>query len=306
MMEHRARTSDRDYDRVASAIRYIAANRLEQPALEDVADAMGLSPFHAQRLFTRWAGISPKRFLGLLTVEHAKALLRSDESVMGAAYEVGLSGSSRLHDLFVSLEAITPGEYKAGGAELSLRWGVHDTSFGPALLVASERGLARLAFLDGRRLDPALAEAEADWPLSRFVEDPATTGPYAEAAFERPAGAAPLRLLAKGSAFQVQVWRALMRIPDGTAVTYGDLAAELGRRGAARAVGSACAGNRIAVLIPCHRVIRDTGALGGYRWGLDRKRALLAWEGAQQLRLGDDARVPSTSPPGAGLSPASR
>ena len=146
---------------------------------------MGLSPFHAQRLFTRWAGVSPKRFLGLLTVEHAKALLRSAESVMGAAYEVGLSGGSRLHDLFVSLEAITPGEYKAGGAELALRWGVHDTPFGPALLVASERGLARLAFLDGQRLDQALAEAEADWPLSRFAEDATATAPYAEVAFGR-------------------------------------------------------------------------------------------------------------------------
>ena len=285
-MGHHLSNGARDYDRVASAIRFIAANRLEQPALEDIADAMDLSPFHAQRLFTRWAGISPKRFLGLLTVEHAKALLRSAESVMGAAYEVGLSGGSRLHDLFVSLEAITPGEYKAGGADLVLRWGVHETPFGPALLVASERGLARLAFLDGQRLDRALAEAEADWPLSRFSEDAAATGPYAEAAFGSGPAAAPLRLLAKGSPFQVQVWRALMRIPDGTAVTYGDLAAELGRRGAARAVGSACGANRIGVLIPCHRVIRDTGALGGYHWGLERKQALLAWETARLERAG--------------------
>lgn len=286
-MQQSAATTDRDYDRVARAIRFIAANRLEQPALEDVADAMGLSPFHAQRLFARWAGISPKRFLGLLTVEHAKTLLRSAESVMGAAYEVGLSGGSRLHDLFVSLEAITPGEYKAGGAELTLRWGVHDTPFGPGLLVATERGLTRLAFLDGDRLDRALAEAEADWPLSRFIEDPDATRSYAKVAFGRRTTAEPLRLFAKGTPFQVQVWRALMRIPGGTAVTYGDLAAEMGRRGAARAVGGACAGNRIGVLIPCHRVIRDTGALGGYHWGLERKQALLAWEAAQLLRQGD-------------------
>ena len=163
-----ATTSDRDYDRVERAIRYIAEHRLEQPSLQDVADAMGLSPFHAQRLFTRWAGVSPKRFLGLLTVEHAKTLLRSAESVLGTAYEVGLSGGSRLHDLFVSLEAITPGEYKAGGADLVLHWGIHETPFGAALLVASERGLSPPGFLDGRRPDPALAEAEADWPLSRF------------------------------------------------------------------------------------------------------------------------------------------
>lgn len=275
----------RDYQRVARAIRFIADNRLDQPALEDVADAMGLSPFHAQRLFTRWAGLSPKRFLGLLTVEHAKALLRSTESVMGAAYEVGLSGASRLHDLFLGMEGMTPGEYKAQGADLVLRWGVHETPFGPALLVATERGLARLAFLDGKRLDEVLAEARSDWPLSRFVEDSAVTRPYAEAAFGGRRPAAPLKLLAKGTPFQIQVWRALMRIPDGATVTYGDLAAEIGRPGAARAVGSACRNNRIGVLIPCHRVIRDTGALGGYRWGLERKQAVLAWESAQRLRL---------------------
>jgi AraC family transcriptional regulator, regulatory protein of adaptative response / methylated-DNA-[protein]-cysteine methyltransferase len=285
-MDQLAEARDRDYDRVARAIRYIAANRLEQPSLEEVADAMGLSPFHAQRVFTRWAGLSPKRFLGLLTVEHAKALLRSTVSVMGAAYEVGLSGGSRLHDLFVTFEAITPGEYKAAGADLVLRWGVHHTPFGAALLVASERGLARLSFLDGKRLDQALAEAKADWPLSRFAEDSVATRSYAEAAFASRGAVAPLRLFAKGTPFQVQVWRALMRVPEGSAVTYSDLAAELGRRQAARAVGGACRTNRIGVLIPCHRVIRDTGALGGYQWGLERKQALLAWESARRLQDG--------------------
>jgi AraC family transcriptional regulator, regulatory protein of adaptative response / methylated-DNA-[protein]-cysteine methyltransferase len=285
-MDQLAETHDRDYDRVARAIRHIAANRLEQPSLVEVADAMGLSPFHAQRVFTRWAGLSPKRLLGLLTVEHAKALLRSTESVMGAAYEVGLSGSSRLHDLFVTFEAITPGEYKAAGADLVLRWGVHHTPFGAALLVASDRGLARLTFLDGRRLDQVLAEAKADWPLSRFAEDSVATRPYAEAAFGNRQEAGPLRLFAKGTPFQVQVWRGLMRIPEGSAVTYSDLAAELGRRQAARAVGGACRTNRIGVLIPCHRVIRDTGALGGYQWGLERKQALLAWESARRLQDG--------------------
>ena len=288
-MGHRTADGQRDYDRVASAIRFIAAHRLEQPPLEDVADAMGLSPFHAQRLFTRWAGVSPKRFLGLLTVEHAKTLLRSAESVMGAAYEVGLSGGSRLHDLFVTLEAITPGEYKAGGADLVLRWGVHETPFGPALLVASDRGLSRLSFLDGKRLDPALAEAEADWPLSRFIEDASITAPYARAAFGPRAAGTTLRVLAKGTPFQVQVWRALMRLAAGTAVTYGDLAAELGHPGAGRAVGRACGANRIATLIPCHRVIRGTGVLGGYHWGLERKQALLAWESARRLPLGETA-----------------
>lgn len=274
----------RDYARVEKAIRFIAENRLEQPDLDQVAEAMGLSPFHAQRLFSRWAGLSPKRFLGLLTVEHAKVLLRSAESVMGAAYEVGLSGASRLHDLFLGFEAITPGEYKAGGAELTLRWGVHPSPFGPALMVASERGLCRLVFLEGQHLDVALDEAKADWPLSRFVEDPGATRPYALAAFEGVRPDRPLKLLAKGTPFQVQVWRALMRIPAGVTVSYGDLASELGRKGAARAIGSACAHNRIGLLIPCHRVIRETGALGGYAWGLERKQAVLAWETARHLQ----------------------
>lgn len=274
----------RDYARVARAIRFIADNRLDQPALDDVAEAMGLSPFHAQRLFTRWAGLSPKRFLGLLTVEHAKELLRTSENVMGAAYEVGLSGASRLHDLFLGFEAITPGEYRAEGAELTLRWGVHDTPFGPALFVASERGLARLTFLEGKSAPAALAEAQADWPLSRLVADDAATAAIARAAFG-PAGPTPdLKLLVKGTPFQVQVWRALMRIPEGSTASYGSLAASLGKPGAARAVGAACRSNRIGVLIPCHRVIRETGALGGYAWGLERKQALLAWESARRLR----------------------
>ena len=274
--------TERDYDRVERAIRFIAANRLEQPSLDEVADAMGLSPFHAQRLFTRWAGVSPKRFLGLLTLEHAKSLLRGEESVLGAAYEEGLSGGSRLHDLFVSLEAITPGEYKAMGEGLILRWGVHETPFGPAVVVASDRGLARLDFLEGRRLDQALAEARADWPLSRFVEDPEATCHEAAAAFGAGGEAAPLRLFAKGTPFQIQVWRALLKVPQGVTVAYGDLAAELGRPGAARAIGRACGANRIAVLIPCHRVIREAGALGGYQWGIERKQAVLAWETARR------------------------
>lgn len=271
----------RDYERVARAIRFISDHRLEQPSLDEVAGAMDLSPFHAQRLFTRWAGLSPKRFLGLLTVEHAKQLLRASESVMGAAYEVGLSGPSRLHDLFVGFEAMTPGEYRAEGADLTLHWGVHDTPVGPALFVVSDRGLVRLAFLQDQEAQAALAEAQADWPLSRLVADKAATAAVARKAF---GSGGDLRVLVKGTPFQVQVWRALMRVPEGTTVSYGSIAAELGKPGAARAVGAACAGNRIARLIPCHRVIRDTGALGGYAWGTERKQALLAWESTRRLR----------------------
>ncbi|MFO1075866.1 MAG: methylated-DNA--[protein]-cysteine S-methyltransferase [Geminicoccaceae bacterium] len=283
-MHEPAATVVRDYDRVERAIRFIADHRLDQPSLDAVADAMGLSPFHAQRLFTRWAGLSPKRFLGLLTVEHAKSLLRTQESVLGASYEVGLSGTSRLHDLFVTFEAMSPGEYRKEGAALTLRWGVHDTPFGPALLIVTERGLARLAFLAGQTVQEALAEARLDWPLGSLVADQAATAELAAAAFDQGGGAARLTLLAKGTPFQVQVWRALMRLPEGVTTTYGALAAELGRPGAARAVGSACAANRLGVLIPCHRAIRETGALGGYYWGLPRKQALLAWESARRLR----------------------
>jgi AraC family transcriptional regulator of adaptative response/methylated-DNA-[protein]-cysteine methyltransferase len=267
--------------RVERAIRYLARNRLEQPSLEDVADVMGLSPFHAQRVFSGWVGVSPKQFLGLLTVEHAKALLRDAESVLGAALEVGLSGPSRLHDLFVKLEAITPGEYKAEGNGLTMRWGIHPTPFGDALFVASPRGLARLAFLADEAPEAALAEACLDWPLSRFVEDPRATAELAASAFANLDGGpapAPIRVLVKGSPFQVQVWRALLRIPAGAAVSYGGLARAIGQPGASRAVGTACGRNRVGYLIPCHRVIRETGALGGYHWGLDLKRTLLATE----------------------------
>jgi AraC family transcriptional regulator, regulatory protein of adaptative response / methylated-DNA-[protein]-cysteine methyltransferase len=269
--------------RVERAIRYLARNRLEQPSLEDVADVMGLSPFHAQRVFSGWVGVSPKQFLGLLTVEHAKALLRDAESVLGAALEVGLSGPSRLHDLFVKLEAITPGEYKAEGQGLTMRWGIHPTPFGDALFVASPRGLARLAFLAEEAPGAALAEAREDWPLSRFVEDPRATAELAASAFASLDGGpapAPIRVLVKGSPFQVQVWRALLRIPAGAAVSYGGLAKAIGQPGASRAVGTACGRNRVGYLIPCHRVIRETGALGGYHWGLDLKRTLLATESA--------------------------
>jgi AraC family transcriptional regulator of adaptative response/methylated-DNA-[protein]-cysteine methyltransferase len=262
---------------------------------------MGLSPGHAQRVFARWAGLSPKQFLGLLTLEEAKRRLREAESVLGAALDAGLSGPSRLHDLFVKVEAITPGEYKAQGAALTMRWGVHPTPFGDAMFVLSERGLARLAFIAGEPVQDVLGEARAAWPLSTFVADPEATAPVSRRVFgggrptvaEQDPGAdegEPLRLLLKGSPFQVQVWRALLQIPPGVAVTYGGLARALGHRGAARAVGTACGQNRIGFLIPCHRVLRETGALGGYRWGLPMKRAMLAWETGKAPTPADNER----------------
>ncbi len=239
--------------RVQRATRFLARRRLEQPGLEQVADATGMSPGHAQRVFAAWVGVSPKQFLRLLTVEHPKALLNGRDggetggSVLGAAPDAGLSGPSRLHDLFLKVEAVTPGDYRSSGAGMDMRWGLHPTPFGEALFVASPRGLARLAFLAEGTVAAALDEARADWPLSAFNEDPAATASYAARAFANLGGGAPapIRLLVKGSTFQVQVWRALARVPVGTAVTYGGLARALGQPGAARAVCTACGRNRI-------------------------------------------------------------
>jgi AraC family transcriptional regulator, regulatory protein of adaptative response / methylated-DNA-[protein]-cysteine methyltransferase len=268
-----------DYRRIERAIRFLDAHVVDQPSLEDVAREIGLSPFHAQRLFTRWAGISPKRFLGLLTVGHAKVALQAGESVLDATYEVGLSGPSRLHDLFVTYEAMTPGKYKQQGSGLVIRYGVHPTPFGAALLLTTERGIAGLSFVDGAP-QQAIDEARAAWPLSRLVEDRDATGALVARLFDG-AGGAPTQLLLRGTNFQVKVWSALLRVPSGRVVSYLDLATALGQPGAVRAVGNALAHNPVGFVVPCHRVIRATGALGDYRWGTVRRRALLAWEAAQ-------------------------
>jgi len=275
--------ASQDYRRIERAIRFLDDHLVDQPSLEEVAREIGLSPFHAQRLFTRWAGISPKRFLGLLTVGHAKTALQAGDSVLDAAYEVGLSGPSRLHDLFVGFEAMTPGEYKQQGSGLTIRYGVHPTRFGDALVLVTERGIAGLSFVDG---DPeqALEEARASWPLSRLVADQAATGAVIRQLFGAPGAAAegaPLQLLLKGTNFQVKVWSALLSVPPRRVVSYLDLASAIGQPSAVRAVAGALARNPIGYLVPCHRVIRATGALGDYRWGRTRRRALLAWESAQ-------------------------
>ena len=268
-----------DYRRIERAIRFLDAHVVDQPSLEDVAREVGLSPFHAQRLFTRWAGISPKRFLGLLTLGHAKAALQAGESVLDATYEVGLSGPSRLHDLFVTYEAMTPGEYKQQGAGLVVRYGVHPTPFGAALLLTTARGIAGLSFVDDSP-EQALDQARAAWPLSRVVEDQGATGALVARLFERADGG-PTPLLLKGTNFQVKVWSALLRLPAGRVVSYLDLACAIGQPRAVRAVGNALAHNPVGFVVPCHRVIHATGALGDYRWGRVRRRALLAWEAAQ-------------------------
>jgi AraC family transcriptional regulator, regulatory protein of adaptative response / methylated-DNA-[protein]-cysteine methyltransferase len=270
-----------DYRRIEKALEYLGEHAEDQPRLAEVARHVGLSPFHLQRLFRTWAGISPKRFVQYLTLERAKSLLRGSETVLGAAYDSGLSGPGRLHDLFVSVEAVTPGEYRAEGHGLALRYGFHPTPFGEALLATTERGICSLAFSTegGRRA--ALESLEAEWPRASMRLDPGSTRPLAERVFARRRSGPPLPLLLKGTNLQVQVWRALLRIPEGSVVSYSDVARFLGRPRAVRAVASAVARNPVAYLIPCHRVIRRVGGFGEYRWGELRKTAILGWEAAR-------------------------
>lgn len=278
----------RDYRRVEAAIRYLEARQPEQPSLAEVAEHVGLSPWHFQRLFQRWAGVSPKRFLQFLTVEHARRLLEASETVLETTWAAGLSSPGRLHDLFVTVEAVTPGEVKSGGEGLEIRWGIHPTPFGEALVAVSDRGVCQLSFGDSEEtLEEALATLKRRFPEARRVEASKSTGPVSERIFRRLRGERGgvdaeqgLALHLRGTNFQLRVWRALLSIPDGEAVTYGRIARALGKPGAARAVGSAVGANPVAVLIPCHRVLRETGDFGGYRWGTGRKRAVLGWEAA--------------------------
>lgn len=265
----------RDYARVEAAIRFIEAHALEQPSLAETAAAVGLSRHHFHRLFRDWAGITPKRFLQLLTLEHAKRTLEESRSVLDASFRTGLSGPSRLHDLFVTLEGVTPGEHRAGGDGLEVRWGVTDSPFGAAFVATTPRGVCHLAFLDDPA-DPPLPELAARWPEARLLRDDGSAARVAERVFD--AQSIPLHV--RGTNFQVQVWQALLRIPPGALACYEDVARGIGRPSAVRAVAGAVGENRIAWLIPCHRVIRKVGEAGGYRWGTTRKRAMLAREAA--------------------------
>ncbi|MFW6027609.1 MAG: methylated-DNA--[protein]-cysteine S-methyltransferase [bacterium] len=287
----------RDYARLTQAIRFIEERREDQPRLEEVAAHLGLSPAHFQRLFTRWVGVSPKAFLKLLTHAHARALLAERASLLDAAYDSGLSGPGRLHDLFVTVEAMTPGEVKSGGTGLTLAWGFHDSPFGDCLLIAHERGVTGLAFAEpGRRVE-TFQDMRSRWPNAAYEHRPEITGPIVERIFPaapsgRNGGPSPLSLLVGGTAFQHRVWRALLEIPAGAAVAYSDIARKVCTEKAVRAVGSAVGRNPISYLIPCHRVLRQSAALGGYRWGLTRKRAMLAWEAARVLeRPGANSRM---------------
>ena len=264
---------------IAAAIRHLVENWQDQPALDKLSEVAGMSPFHFQRLFTQWAGISPKRFLQFLTLDNAKRLLAENNSVLDVALDVGLSGPSRLHDLFVACEAMTPGEYKALGGGLTIRWGLHATPFGPSLVATTERGVCWLSFAEEEDGRDALAEMAAAWPAARLVGDADATRPVAARAFRWDGkDREPLRLLMKGTNFQIKVWEALLRIPAGAVVSYEDVARAIGQPTAMRAVGAAVGRNPVCVLIPCHRVIQKSGIIHNYRYGVPRKRALLAWE----------------------------
>lgn len=272
-----------DYERIARAISYLSDHVREQPSLEAVAAHVHLSPFHFQRLFSRWAGTTPKRFLQVLTLELGKNLLAESGSLLEVADDLGLSSTSRLHDHFVQLEAVTPGEYRGKGTGLVIRYGLHETPFGLLFAALTPRGVCRAAFLDdAAQASEQLAVLQKTWPLASCIRDDAGTKTVAEAIASSPTGAPrPLSLHVAGTNFQVAVWRALLRIPTGTAVSYGDIAAAVGSPRAVRAAGTAIGANPVAFLIPCHRVIQQSGALGGYRWGLVRKQALQTWEKLQ-------------------------
>ncbi len=271
---------------IARAIDHLVRHYQDQPTLDDLAAVAGMSPFHFQRVFKRWAGISPKRFAQFVTLGEAKRLLAAETSVLDTALEVGLSGPSRLHDLFVACEAMTPGDYKARGSRVTIRWGLHDSPFGRALLAATPRGLCWLSFvMDGDEAG-AIETFRGEWADADLIRDDAATAAYAVQAFDMSAqgsarGGEPMRLVLRGTNFQVKVWEALLRIPPGRFVCYQDLARTLGRPEASRAVGAAVGRNPISLLIPCHRVILKSGVVHNYRWGLHRKKALLALEAAQ-------------------------
>ncbi len=278
----------RDYDRIGVALNWLVDHYEEQPSLAEVAASIDLSEYHFQRLFSRWVGLSPKRFLQYLSLERAKKSLEASASVLDAAFDAGLSGPGRLHDLFVTYQAVTPGEFKRKGEGLTIRYGYHASPFGECLLLTTERGITGLAFTSGGDRRLALADLLVGWENARVVEDAAATAPLIDRIFRgsdgRPGPSGPLRLLLRGTRFQVKVWEALLSIPPGGLATYEDVARRIGHPGAVRAVGSAAARNAISYVIPCHRVIRKSGIISGYRWGRGRKLALIGWEAAEADR----------------------
>ena len=267
-----------DYERIEEAINYVSSHLDEQPSLERIAQHLNLSPYHCQRMFKRWAGISPKRFLQTLTVEFAKELLNDSQPLQKASHDTGLSSSSRLHDHFISIEAVTPGEYKSQGKGLNIHYGVHKTPFGNAFIAVTDRGICQLSFLDDKHELSQRNELEERWSSASIIKSEKITKPYIQSIFFNTEKQKKLLLHIQGTNFQINVWKALLKIPAGSLTSYGQLAEQINNSNASRAVGSAVGKNPIAFLIPCHRVIRSTGLLGKYRWGSIRKQSMISWE----------------------------
>ena len=278
--------SAEDYEQIAQAIAYLRDNARQQPSLEQIASQFGLSPWHFQRKFKAWVGVSPKRFLEFLTVQHAKELLDKSASVLDAALDLGLSGPGRLHEQFVSIEAVTPGQYKRLGNGLKIYYGVHPCPIGMMLLAQTGKGICELAFGSMEVLDREVKDMERRWPAAQVSHAPQRTAPTADRLFspgnrEQTGQKTEFQLFVKGTNFQVNVWRALLRIPEGSLISYKQLAQMTGNPSAVRATASAVGANPVSYLIPCHRILRTSGELGGYHWGLERKRALIAWDTAR-------------------------
>jgi len=276
---------DRDFKRIEAALHFVAARFRDQPALADIAASVNLSEFHFQRMFNRWAGVSPKQFLQFLTVQHARECLAAEMTVLDTAYASGLSAPARLGELFVRLEAVTPGEFRRSGEKVNVKYGFHQTVFGECLLSCTSRGITGLIFCDESR-SSALKEMQSRLPLAVYTEDLNATGLLCEQIFSalyKTDANTRLTLCAVGTPFQVKVWEALLKIPSGHRVSYQQVASNIGKPSAVRAVGTAVGRNPVAVLIPCHRVIRGDGMPGGYHWGLGRKLALQGWESASNI-----------------------
>ena len=273
----------RDYAIVRRAIAFLSETWEEQPDLDRLAHHLGLSPAYCQKLFKRWCGLSPKEFVQAITADHARRLLADSASVLDCAHEVGLSGASRLYDLFVSHEAMTPGDFKRRGEGLELAYVFHPSPFGEALIMVTNRGVAGLAFVNedaGQTRAEALADMMRRWPRAHYVEAPERTLPHFHRIFDVSNwnSERPVRVILIGTDFEIRVWETLLKIPMGRVVSYADIARHIGCPTATRAVGSAIGRNPLSFVVPCHRVVRGDGNLGGYHWGLTRKKALIGWE----------------------------
>lgn len=271
-----------DYQRIAQAIEFINANAKQQPSLENIAAHLHLSPFHFQRLFSQWAGVAPKKYLQILTVDRAKQLLAQSKPLAEVSDSVGLSGSSKLHDHFVQLEAASPGEFKAGGAGMEIRYSVIGGPFGDAFIAVTPRGICKLSFLSNNNIEQQIVDLNAQWPAAKLVNQASETTQMVEALFAgKQTINGPLSLYVKGTNFQINVWRALLQIEPGCINSYAQVAAAVGKPRAYRAVGTAIGSNQVAFFIPCHRVLQQSGQIGGYLWGETRKHAIHAWESAR-------------------------